>query len=1478
MRLTSWLSLLSNFAPRGISRSSQIKSRPRTSAGALRTLSSATEQLEDRSLLTVSTVFSVDTLTISLSVASDHAYISYDGARIDVGTSEGASDIYNGVDTITKLVVQDSGANATQIVTFSGSNTFTPITNITTTGIETAEVKQIIPISATVSGTASTVNVTAAGHIQDGLDLAAAGATVNVAAGTYTEILSISKNLSLVGNSPSDTFINGSSGVGVTIVGPAMAVTLQNLTISGTSTAVLNSAPATLTSTNVLTFDNGTTTTITGSGNSDSLRIVRNGSAILTYLGATLVNTRTYSAVTSLVVNGGAGDDTFTVDLTSGNPIPSGGITFNGEGDNGGGDKLVVTGGSTTTVTHSFINNNNGSVTLAGALAGTINYTGLEPITDNVSAVNRIFTFTGAAETISVTDMGGADGLTRIDSSLGEYVDFTAPTTSLTIITNGGDATTITSFDAAFNTPSIVLQDTTAASTFSLGASNVIPDATSLTVTGNAVFNLAGSSDAIDGLTGTGTVDNSAGASTLTVGSSGSGSTFSGVISNTGGTLGLTKMGAGTLILTNGSNSYSGATNINAGTLAVTVNNGLGTAVGNTVVEATGTLDLRGVTYSTAEPVTLNGGTLKTSTGTSSLAGAITLLADSFIDVTGTQLTLSGAITGGAGLDITKTGSGILILSNAGNTYAGATTVNAGTLYVNGTNSGTGGVAINNSAVLGGTGTIASAVTVNNTARLSPGVAGPGQLTVGSVSLVSTAFFDVNINGATAGTQYDQLVVTTGAVSLGSATMVPTIGGGYDPATFIRFAIINKTSGGAVAGTFSGHAEGTIYDVSSERLRVSYVESMAPYGDGNDVSLTVLPPAIVVTYTSNGNLLLTGSDFVDDIIVDFSNTNSVTLTGNGFTNFSGTGTNGQTAGPYLVTGTLTINTNGENDVIVLRGLTANATLDSGDININLGAGDDTLTTVKAVTPTLGLTMTGSLNVVGGLGIDTVRLGSDATNDTFSALNVSIDNGVGAGAQRIDLDRFTAHGNVTLTNSGTGAQTVNLGQNASNAPNAITGDLNIKQPSTATGYAVAIRNTSVNGLVSVINGSGTGAAATVTIDTTTAQVIGGTTSITNGNNVTNSVSLVGTTGGLRSVGNVTVKNGIATTSNGITVNSLGNSGTTSSTFTNGVSPANSITFSGTTGNAFTGQVAATNGLSTGTNAITATRLSSTKGLTLTNGDATTSNSLTVGGSPVTSLVSVTGNVTLANGASVSDSVTVDNLTVLGANAAGNLTLTNGATGAGGTTVTFGAGALNSISGNLQITNQASSGTRAVAVNRTTVSGRTGFNLYEVGGGNTTLTVGNNHLVTVSKALVIQDGTGNSTVTLQNLTVGSLNYTDIGGGVDTLDLGGTPAGTLTVNGVTHIDTGLGSDIVRTGGAGGSAVYNDSVFIALGSGNDSLTVGANASGAALSAANKFQFDGGAGDDTFAGSPLSLADYAPTTPLPKKVRSKITNFEHLS
>ena len=156
------------------------------------------------------------------------------------------------------------------------------------------------------------------------------------------------------------------------------------------------------------------------------------------------------------------------------------------------------------------------------------------------------------------------------------------------------------------------------------------------------------------------------------------------MISNGASAASLTKAGAGTLTVS-GTNTYTGATTISAGTLKVTADDALGTNAAGTTVASGATLDFANVTYSTAEAVTVNGGTISTSTGTSSFTGAITLGAHSTFDVDGTQLTLSGNITDGDNTyNITKTGDGILVLSNTTNSYDGTTTISAGTLTVTG--------------------------------------------------------------------------------------------------------------------------------------------------------------------------------------------------------------------------------------------------------------------------------------------------------------------------------------------------------------------------------------------------------------------------------------------------------------------------------------------------------------------------------------------------------------------------------------------------------------------------------------------------------------------------------------------------------------------------------------------------------------------------------------------------------------------------
>jgi autotransporter-associated beta strand protein len=112
---------------------------------------------------------------------------------------------------------------------------------------------------------------------------------------------------------------------------------------------------------------------------------------------------------------------------------------------------------------------------------------------------------------------------------------------------------------------------TISAGTLQLGAANVIPNGANkgdVTVTGTLDLNMF--SDTVNGLSGAGTIDNSAaGAPKLTVGNNNATSTFSGVIKNTAGTLAITKIGSGALTLS-GANTYVGATTLLAGTLLIT--------------------------------------------------------------------------------------------------------------------------------------------------------------------------------------------------------------------------------------------------------------------------------------------------------------------------------------------------------------------------------------------------------------------------------------------------------------------------------------------------------------------------------------------------------------------------------------------------------------------------------------------------------------------------------------------------------------------------------------------------------------------------------------------------------------------------------------------------------------------------------------------------------------------------------------------
>ncbi|WP_174521981.1 beta strand repeat-containing protein, partial [Sphingobium cloacae] len=232
------------------------------------------------------------------------------------------------------------------------------------------------------------------------------------------------------------------------------------------------------------------------------------------------------------------------------------------------------------------------------------------------------------------------------------------------------------------------------------------------------------------------------------------------------GTSQLVKSDLGTLILT-GTNSYSGGTAVNGGTLQVASDANLGDAAG---------------------ALSFDGGALNTTVDMTSgravqFGGDGTLLTDA-----GTTLTLTGALSGAGTLS--KTGDGTLVLAGA-SSQSGATSVEAGRLLVNGDLSGaSGATTIASGATLGGNGTIGGDVTLADGAILTPGADGTGTLTVNgnmalsSGSLLNFEFGQANIPGGS----LNDLVNVGGDLLLdGTINVTVSTGGTFGPGVYRVF-------------------------------------------------------------------------------------------------------------------------------------------------------------------------------------------------------------------------------------------------------------------------------------------------------------------------------------------------------------------------------------------------------------------------------------------------------------------------------------------------------------------------------------------------------------------------------------------------------------------------------------------------------------------------------------------------------------------
>src|SRR5262245_40915033 len=197
------------------------------------------------------------------------------------------------------------------------------------------------------------------------------------------------------------------------------------------------------------------------------------------------------------------------------------------------------------------------------------------------------------------------------------------------------------------------------------------------------------------------------------------------------------------------------------------------------------------------------------------------------VNVTGSAI-LSGDGAGGGGL--VKAGAGTLTLTG-NNAYAGTTEVRAGTLLVNGANSG-GGLTTLTAGTLGGSGTLGPVTAAGGTLAAGA-ISVAGQLATRDLTLAAASTVAFDVNGLTAGTGHDQIVVT-GAVNLGGASININVSG-FAPAVGDSFVLVSNDGADPVTGTFAGLAEGASTTAGGFLFRISYAG-----GDGNDVVLTRL--------------------------------------------------------------------------------------------------------------------------------------------------------------------------------------------------------------------------------------------------------------------------------------------------------------------------------------------------------------------------------------------------------------------------------------------------------------------------------------------------------------------------------------------------------------------------------------------------------------------------------------------------------------
>ncbi len=264
--------------------------------------------------------------------------------------------------------------------------------------------------------------------------------------------------------------------------------------------------------------------------------------------------------------------------------------------------------------------------------------------------------------------------------------------------------------------------------------------------------------------------------------------TFTGGAINGSG--GITKSGAGTLVLQN-SSTYSGGTTVNGGTVSIAADGVLGT----------GGITLNGGTLQTTGPITESAGT----TAAGAPVRTITIGTSGTIDLNGQSDVFGGKLSGGGTLALTSTGSGtgasLTFLSQASGT-TGPVTIGSGTSLSLLPPSGA------SSAFIGvGSGTATSVFTGNLYLGLTAAQAAGGTATASVVDLEETGNTTLAGTGSVylaPGGTIDVYSTATTALTFNENAPVVLVTDGSTGHSLAATRLNTLSFGNAIGGTSAG--------------------------------------------------------------------------------------------------------------------------------------------------------------------------------------------------------------------------------------------------------------------------------------------------------------------------------------------------------------------------------------------------------------------------------------------------------------------------------------------------------------------------------------------------------------------------------------------------------------------------------------------------------------------------------------------------